>query len=108
MIESKRGRRRATPGPREEDTVEASDDSATIHHAQQAVYRCLNNRQDDEDAPEDRMEPERDGERKYPRAIIEFKNGLNGEPVIFPLGETAEDSEAILDLLARALGVDHE
>lgn len=52
-------------------------------------------------------------ERPYPlaklplgpaQAIIRWPEGLSGEPVIFPMGETFEESERIREILEGLLG----
>jgi hypothetical protein len=42
-------------------------------------------------------------ESQSPRAIITWPQGLESAPIVLPLGETAEQSEAIDALLKRAL-----
>jgi hypothetical protein len=39
-----------------------------------------------------------------PQAIIKWPHGLDSQPVVMPIGESFEESQAINDLLERALG----
>ena len=49
-------------------------------------------------------EEQRAYRREHPRALLVFSQGLDAPPEIFPLGDTAEESEALLvELLRRAL-----